>query len=287
MMVTLQSNDSHRSILACLMRASLAGLLCFMVGMTLVSVTVAPSFAEEGPVPSAPKAPTPSTTETLKEKTGLFKNSFKKLFGAKTTESSTSETPSEASVTGGGSSDTKSAPATPSQPPFFPVPEAQPTVTAPVMSTEAPPDFSLNRLTDAANPFGLTASKLKLEKAVKLYQTPNMNAQALSLLTELKNWLVPCVENHMLLYQTLAKVPNAKVQSDLEKQVALEFASVRDESLYWYGAALIKAGRAKEAVEPLMAVILSQPRREFGIKAYEQLQKIGFTERVQVNMLKN
>ncbi|MFM7468311.1 MAG: hypothetical protein ACKO37_02275 [Vampirovibrionales bacterium] len=244
------------------------------------------SFADEGPIPSPPKPEAPSTTETLKEKTGQFKNSFKKLFGKKEAEAPASETPSESSVTGTSSEKPPSS-EVPAQPPFFPVPEAQPTVTAPVLSTEAPPDFSLNRLTDTKNPFGLTSAKLKLEKAVKLHETPNMNAQALAALTELKNWLVPCVENHMLLYQTLAKVPGAKVQSDLEKQVALEFASVRDEALYWYGAALVKAGRSKEAIEPFMAVILSQPRREFGLKAYEQLQKMGFTERVQVNMLKN
>jgi hypothetical protein len=94
----------------------------------------------------------------------------------------------------------------------------------------------------------------------------------------LSTWLVDATETHIDLYQTLSRVPSARVQAAFEKKLGLEFAKLRDQNLYLLGELYIENGDKRAAVRPLVQLIQSQSRTALGYKAYQLLQEIGFTE---------
>ena len=134
---------------------------------------------------------------------------------------------------------------------------------------------------DPKNPLGITKSAEQLNKVSSLIEAKKYT-EAKALIEPLMNWLVDATEAHINLNKTLSKIPSAKVQAELEKQLALQFAIMRDKA--FFNRAMIALGENKpsEAVKNLSRVVQSQPRSAMGLKAYELLQNIGFTEKIEL-----
>lgn len=134
---------------------------------------------------------------------------------------------------------------------------------------------------DPNNPLGITTAAKRLDQTADMIDRKQYT-QAIQQLNELKSWLVDATEVHITLYKTLKDVTNAQVQSEMEKQLALQFAVLRDKAFFQLGMAHLGQSDYPTAIKSLSKVIQSQPRSEMGVKAYEVLQQIGFTEKVKL-----
>ncbi len=169
----------------------------------------------------------------------------------------------------------------PSRPPLLSQPPLRnPEVNHPEISVENPPQ-ELPALDNPENPFGFADAQKKLNATAALIEKKDY-AMAKSLLLPLKDWLVESTESHISLYKALNNVPSAKVQAELEKQVALEFALLRDKAFFQLGKIYLAENDSRTGIKMLIEVVKSQPRSETGLKAYELLQEIGFTQKLQL-----
>ncbi|MCA9789855.1 MAG: hypothetical protein KC462_08780 [Cyanobacteria bacterium HKST-UBA05] len=134
---------------------------------------------------------------------------------------------------------------------------------------------------DPANPLGITTSARQLDSTADMIDRQQYS-QAVDELTKLKQWLVDATEVHINLYKTLKEVSSAQVQAELEKQLALQFAVLRDKAFFQLGMAALGQKDYSTAIKNLSKVVQSQPRSPMGAKAYEVLQQIGFTEKVKL-----
>lgn len=151
----------------------------------------------------------------------------------------------------------------------------------PSVSPDDPPRFASKRVDDPNNPLGLTAAKRRIDEVNQLLQA-KQTGQAIQKLEPLKDWLIIATEAHIDLYKTLNRLPSARVQAEFEKQLALEFAKLRDQSLLQLGQLYIQSNQKDKAVKLLVSVVQSQTRSPVGQQAYQSLQDIGFTEALQI-----
>lgn len=151
----------------------------------------------------------------------------------------------------------------------------------PVISPELPPEKHYVTVDDPQNPLGITISAQKLNDSAQLISEKKYK-EAEKTLLPLKDWLVDATEAHINLHKTLKAIPSAQVQAELEKQLALQFALLRDKAFFQMGMLAIGQEDFPNAIKNLSKVIQSQPRSAMGAQAYEVLQKIGFTERIQL-----
>jgi lipopolysaccharide biosynthesis regulator YciM len=101
-------------------------------------------------------------------------------------------------------------------------------------------------------------------------------------LMQLRQWLVDMTEAHIGLYKTLNQIPSARAQAELEKTLALEFAQLRDRAMVEMAKIHIADKDYTKAVKELTDVVKSQPKSKVGLRSYEMLQEIGFTEKLQL-----
>lgn len=155
----------------------------------------------------------------------------------------------------------------------------------PVESPELPLDKTFVTIDDPNNPLGVTTSAQKLNDSAQLISNKRYK-EAHNILAPLKDWLVDATEAHITLHKTLKNIPSAQVQAELEKQLALQFALLRDKAFFQLGMLAIGQEDYSNAIKNLSRVIQSQPRSAMGAQAYEVLQKIGFTEKIQLRETK-
>jgi hypothetical protein len=151
----------------------------------------------------------------------------------------------------------------------------------PIESPVLPPDKSFVAVDDPKNPLGITTSAQKLNDCAQMIAQKKYR-EASTVLSPLKDWLIDATEAHINLHKTLKAIPSAQVQAELEKQLALQFALLRDKAFFQLGMLAIGEDDYSGAVKNLSRVIQSQPRSPMGAQAYEVLQKIGFTEKIQL-----
>jgi hypothetical protein len=154
-------------------------------------------------------------------------------------------------------------------------------VEEPVESNVLPPEKSFVAVDDPKNPLGITTSAKKLNDSAGLISQRKYK-EAEKMLAPLKDWLVDATETHINLHKTLKEIPSAQVQAELEKQLALQFALLRDKAFFQLGMLGVGMEDYSMAIKNLSKVIQSQPRSPMGAQAYEVLQKIGFTEKMQL-----
>jgi len=152
----------------------------------------------------------------------------------------------------------------------------------PVESPTMPLDKTFVAIDDPKNPLGITVSAQKLNDSAQLIGQKKYK-EAEKILTPLKDWLVDATESHINLHKTLKSIPSAQVQGELEKQLALQFALLRDKAFFQLGMLYIGESDYPNAIKNLSRVIESQPRSPMGAEAYEVLEKIGFTEKIQLH----
>lgn len=151
----------------------------------------------------------------------------------------------------------------------------------PIESQLSPPDKTFVAVDDPKNPLGITTSAQKLNESAQMISQKRYK-EAGAILNPLKDWLVDATEAHINLHKTLKAIPSAQVQAELEKQLALQFALLRDKAFFQLGMLSIGQSDYSNAVKNLSRVIQSQPRSPMGAQAYEVLQQIGFTEKIQL-----
>ena len=149
-----------------------------------------------------------------------------------------------------------------------------------VVSSDDPPLPVLKRVDDPKNPQGLMYNKALLERGERLIGLAQY-AEAEKQLLPLKLWLVEATEQHIKLYKILTRVPSGRVQGEFEKRLALEFAKLRDRTLFALGDAYARGGQPRKAIVEWCDVLQSQSRTELGLQAYKRLQDVGFTEPLQ------
>ncbi len=145
-----------------------------------------------------------------------------------------------------------------------------------------PPAIDHPRLDDPTNPLGLTDAANRLQKLSALVDAKRF-AEAKAMLTPLRQSLVELTEAHIGLYKTLNQVPSARAQAELEKELALQFAQLRDRVMIESARIYISEKDYSRAVKELTEVVKSQPRSKIGLRSYELLQEIGFTEKLQLS----
>jgi len=169
----------------------------------------------------------------------------------------------------------------PARPPMISAPPlTNAKIEKPTISEDNPP-IKLVTLDDPTNPLGFTDALNRLNNISTLIENEDFH-QAKILLTPLRQWLVDSTEAHIGLYKALSNVSSAKAQAELEKQLALQFALLRDKAMFQMGVLQVQQKNYKAAIKDLTEVIKSQPRSEMGLKAYSLLQEIGFTEKLQI-----
>lgn len=151
----------------------------------------------------------------------------------------------------------------------------------PQVDTVNPPILNHPRLDDPTNPLGFADAENKLKKYVILIDG-HRYLEAKPGLTQLRQGLVDLTEAHIGLYKTLNQVPSARGQAELEKELALQFAQLRDRAMLEMAKIYVSEKDYPRAVKELTDVVKSQPRSKMGLRSYELLQEIGFTEKLQL-----
>lgn len=155
-----------------------------------------------------------------------------------------------------------------------------PKVEEPSASTDNPPP-KMPTLDNPKNPLGLTDAQNRINTVAAMIDKKQYSSAKIQL-DPLKNWLVECTEAHISLYKTLNNIPSARAQAELEKQLALEFAVLRDKAFYQMGRIYAAQAEYQKAIRDLVEVVKSEPKSDIGIHAYQLLQQIGFTQKLQI-----
>lgn len=168
------------------------------------------------------------------------------------------------------------------RPPMLNQPELTDAKIEPPQVDEAnPPVIDHPKLDDPSNPLGLTDAANRLQKLIALVDQKRY-AEAKPGLAQLRQWLVDLTEAHIGLYKVLNQLPSARGQAELEKELALQFAQLRDRTMMEMARVYISEREFPKAVKELTEVVKSQPRSKVGLRSYELLQEIGFTEKLQL-----
>ncbi|WP_373532843.1 hypothetical protein [Vampirovibrio sp.] len=144
-----------------------------------------------------------------------------------------------------------------------------------------PPILSHPKLDDPTNPLGFADAEIKLKRYIGLNDAKRFQEARLGLMP-LRQWLIDLTEAHIGLYKTLNQIPSAKGQAELEKELALQFAQLRDRAMMEMARVYIADKDYGKAVKELAEVVKSQPKSRVGLRSYEMLQEIGFTEKLQL-----
>jgi tetratricopeptide (TPR) repeat protein len=151
----------------------------------------------------------------------------------------------------------------------------------PQVDEQNPPPIDHPKLDDPTNPLGLTDAANRLQKLSKLVDAKRYY-EAKPGLAQLRQWLVDLTEAHIGLYKVLNQLPSARAQAELEKELALQFAQLRDRTMMEMARVYISEKEYPKAIKELTEVVKSQPRSKVGLQSYELLQEIGFTEKLQL-----
>jgi hypothetical protein len=96
------------------------------------------------------------------------------------------------------------------------------------------------------------------------------------------DWILELQEAHQKLAKTFSKTESMKPNSEQEAKTAKKFAELRHQAFLVKAEFLINQKRYPEALGPLTDVVNAEPGTELGQTAYKYLQKIGFSEPVEV-----
>jgi hypothetical protein len=154
-------------------------------------------------------------------------------------------------------------------------------IETPEVDADNPPVLSHPKLDDPTNPLGFADAEIKLKRFITLIDAKRY-PEARPGLLQLRQSLIDLTEAHIGLYKTLNQIPSAKGQAELEKELALQFAQLRDRAMMEMGRIYISEKDYGKAVKELAEVVKSQPKSRVGLRSYEMLQEIGFTEKLQL-----
>ena len=149
-----------------------------------------------------------------------------------------------------------------------------------VTKKNTPPKSDMNPLLNPKNPLGLSAADNNIKNTAYFIKNNNL-AAAKALIAPTLSWLSDATEYHTNLYKTLKDIDTAKVQADVERELALKYALLRDKAAYQLAVVDINQNKLMDASDKLVDIVRSQPTTQLGFDAYHKLQDIGFTYKVQ------
>lgn len=257
--------------------------ITLMLAAGICLTVLSPALAQIGPQQPDAK---PETHQSPGEFAKNVQGSLKKLFTPQPSADDQAKDTAKSPDDSDNGDDAAAADSTPKpqpkpfqRPPLISQPaEPMASIDDPQMDQKNPPIVKV-RLVDPNNPLGLTDATNRLDTIDKLI-TQNHIEEARTQLPSLQQWLVDCTEAHINLYKTLNKLPSARTQAELERQLALEFALLRDRAIFLDGKIDVADKNYKQAVKQFIQVVQSEPQSKIGIQAYEALQDIGFTEKL-------
>ena len=139
----------------------------------------------------------------------------------------------------------------------------------------------VNPILDPNNQLGIAASENAITKTYTLIQQ-NKLVEARAVIEPTVEWLTNATEYHTNLFKVLKEIDSAKTQSELERDLALKFAILRDKAMYQLALLYIEEKKPQKATEKLVNIVRSQPKTQLGFSAYQVLQQIGFTYKIQL-----
>lgn len=142
-----------------------------------------------------------------------------------------------------------------------------------------------NKTLDVKNPLGVAYAENIISKT-ELYIKSNNYISAKQTLDLISEWVSDAAEYHADIFKSIKKTENADIQANIERDLAIKFATMRDKILYLNAKILVHNGDYKNAVSNLVEVIKSQPNTELGFQSYKILQNIGFTYSVDTIQVK-
>ncbi len=101
--------------------------------------------------------------------------------------------------------------------------------------------------------------------------------------TDYLDWLSDMADAHWKIYQAFLKVDSLKLQADVEKQATLKLGQLKRQAMLLKAEFLIRQNRQPEALQPLVDIVVAEPRTATGEAAYALLKQIGFTEEAPLN----
>lgn len=140
---------------------------------------------------------------------------------------------------------------------------------------------AVNILLNPSNKLGVTYAE-NIINVTNVLIKENKLIQAKGRIQPMVEWLNDATEYHANLYKVLKDIDTAKVQADLERDLALKFAILRDKASFQLALLFIEEKQPQKAVDLLVDIVRSQPKTQLGFNSYQVLQQIGFTYKVQL-----
>ena len=141
---------------------------------------------------------------------------------------------------------------------------------------------STSQVYSHSNVLGVTYAQDTIATAASYLKQNRPDDAIKRLNTSFITWLEDATEYHTDLFSTLKMVDTAKTQADVERELAMKFAIIRDKAYFQLSLAYIEKKELTKATEYLVNIVKSQPRTDLGYAAYSKLQEIGFTYKVKV-----
>lgn len=102
-------------------------------------------------------------------------------------------------------------------------------------------------------------------------------------ITDYLDWLGDMADGHWKIYQSFSKVDSMKPQADVEKNTTLRLGSLKRQAMLLKAEFLIRNNRQPEALQPLIDIVVAEPKTATGDAAYSLLKQIGFSEEVPIS----
>lgn len=125
-------------------------------------------------------------------------------------------------------------------------------------------------------PLTVVDAKTRLEELRLLLTSQPKEAQ--ERIYEMCEWLSDGADAHYRMYQAFSKSDLTKTQAASEKQLNQSFSQLKREAQLLKADLLIKQGRAPEALNPLVEIVIADPRSNTGQNAYKRLVELGFSK---------
>lgn len=130
-------------------------------------------------------------------------------------------------------------------------------------------------------PLGIADAQARIAELNTLVRSSNNPATQESVY-QMCEWLADMAEAHQRLSNSFAKSEPTKAQSEAERQAALKFSQLRNQTLLLKAQLLIKQSRYPEALNPLVDIVVAEPRSATGQQAYKLLKEIGFSQEPEI-----
>lgn len=126
-------------------------------------------------------------------------------------------------------------------------------------------------------PINYQGAALRLEELRNLM--PNIKPKEFQdMANDYLEWVGDLADGHWRIYQSFAKVDSLKDRAESEKQTTLKLGQLKRQGMLLKAEFLIKENRPQEALQPLVEIVVAEPKTTTGDSAYQLLRKIGFSE---------